>query len=177
MSKIVCVCAGHDFINVGARGCGYKEEVLAVKLRDRIYNALVAASIQTLRDGVEGGNYSLRKAIHIANKADIAIDIHFNASENPAATGIEALAYSSNEKLCQDLCEAIAKVTGITLRGDKGYKDSHSGHHSKLGFCEAGGIVLEICFISNPSDMKKYVENKLAVAEALAEVLIKWANN
>lgn len=174
--KTVFVSAGHSDSDPGAIGNGYKEATLAVKLRDRIAMSLRNKGISTLQDGNYGVNESLSRALQICAQADIAVEIHFNSAENPSATGVEALAPSSLRKFSQELCAAVSKNTGLKLRGsDGGWKLPNSGQHSQLGFCNAGGVVLEICFISNSSDINTYVYNKEAVAEAIANVLAKNA--
>jgi len=174
--KKILISAGHGGSDPGACGNNYVEAVLATKLRDSIYNRLEQAKVPVIRDGLDGTNETLKKSILLAKIVDIAVEIHFNASENPAATGIEALAHPNNKTLSQELCKAISSVTGISLRGGlHGWKDPSSGQHHRLGFCEAGGIILEVCFISNTSDMQAYINNKTLVATELAKVLTSYA--
>jgi N-acetylmuramoyl-L-alanine amidase len=169
--KTVLISAGHNDQDPGAVSGQYKEATLAVKMRDRVAKSLRERGITTLEDGEDGVNDNLNKAIGLCKQAGIAVEIHFNAGP-AAATGIEALAKAPLKKLSQDLCVAISDVTGIKLRGgDKGWKPDNSGQHHRLGFCEAGGVILEVCFISNPFDMSAYVAHKEAVAEAVADVL------
>ncbi|HYE74868.1 MAG TPA: N-acetylmuramoyl-L-alanine amidase, partial [Blastocatellia bacterium] len=94
-----------------------------------------------------------------------------NASSNKDATGIEALAHPSEKKLAQSLCKALALATGLKLRGESGYKSASSGQHSRLGFCDAGGVVLEVCFLTNPADFEAYKSAFNGVSEALANAL------
>ncbi len=173
--KTVLISAGHNDEDPGATGNGYKEATLAVKMRDRVADVLRARGLTVLEDGADGENERLNLAIALARKADIAVEIHFNAGP-PAATGIEALAKPKLRQLSAALCGAISKVTGLKVRGpDGGWKPDNSGQHHRLGFCEAGGIVLEVCFISNVSDMKAYVDRKVEVATAVAEAILAYA--
>lgn len=173
--KTILISAGHNDEDPGAVGNGYKEAVLAVKMRDRVADILRGRGLTVLEDGADGENERLNSAIALAKKADVAVEIHFNAGP-AAATGIEALAKPKLSKLSAALCGAISKVTGLKVRGpDGGWKSDDSGQHHRLGFCEAGGIVLEVCFISNAGDMKAYVDNKLAVATAVAEEILAYA--
>jgi N-acetylmuramoyl-L-alanine amidase len=175
MTKLICICAGHDSNRPGVAVGTYKEEVMATLLRDRIYNSLVAQGVAVIRDGQDGQNLPLRDAIRLANKADLAIDLHFNASANATATGIEALCHPAHKKIAQELCESLNRTMGLRLRGEKGWKPADSGHHSKLGFCEAGGIVLEVCFLTNDLDRKAYLTNKMQVAGDLADTIARYA--
>lgn len=169
--KTVLISAGHSDSDPGAC-CGvYKEATLAVKMRDRIAKILAARGVPVLKDGADGINEPLRKAINLCGMVgDLAVEIHFNAGP-PTATGIEALCKPNQKGLAQKLCKAIGNISGIVLRGDDGFKPDNSGQHHRLGFCEAGGIILEVCFISSTKDMGAYVGNKEAVAEAVAHVL------
>lgn len=173
--KSVLISAGHGGSDPGATGNGYIESTLALKLRDRVYKHLVAFRVDVLRDGNEGENNSLRKAISICRIVDIGVELHFNGSTNESATGVEALSKPENMELAQKLCYAVTSSTGLCVRGnDLGWKSDSSGQHHRLGFCEAGGIILEVCFITNKDDMKLYVENKLQVALEIAKVLNRY---
>lgn len=168
--KSVLISAGHSEVDPGAVGNGYKEAVLAEKMRDRIFDYLKNRGVEVYRDGDDGINEPLNKAIALAKKVDLAIEIHFNAGP-PAATGIEALCNINKKTQAQKLCGAVASVLNIKVRGDRGWKDPSSGQHHRLGFCEAGGIILEVCFISSANDMNRYVAKKIDVAKYVANTI------
>lgn len=172
--KTILVSAGHNDNDPGAVGNGYKESTLAVKMRDRVAKALRGLGFTVLEDGEDGVNEPLNRAIQLCRQSDIAVEIHFNAGQ-PTACGVEALAKLPLRKLSQDLCLAVNKAAGIKLRGDKGWKLDSSGQHHRLGFCEAGGVILEVCFISSASDMAAYAGKKEQVAEAVANAIAKNA--
>jgi len=173
--KTVLISAGHSESDPGATGNGYVEAVLAEKMRDRIFNYLINQKVIVFSDGQESENLPLRAAISLAKKVDFAVEIHFNAGP-PSASGVEALCNIRNKRHAQELCSAIANIIGIPIRGDKGWKDPSSGQHHRLGFCDAGGIVLEVCFISSVNDMTWYVNRKWEVAESVAKAIYKIAN-
>lgn len=173
--KTVLISAGHSETDPGAVGNGYAEAVLAEKMRDRVFKYLLDHKVPVYRDGQEAENLPLRTAISVAKKVDFAVEIHFNAGP-PTASGVEALCHIRDKRHAQELCSAIADIIGIPIRGNKGWKDPSSGQHHRLGFCDAGGIVLEVCFISNPQDMNWYVTRKLQVAESVAKAIYKIAN-
>ena len=171
--KKILVSAGHSTVppqDPGAVGNGYKEAVEALKLRDTTAIYLRAKGVTVLEDGSDGVSEPLTKAIALARQADIAVEFHFNAG--PAtATGIEILAKPNKKALAQKIGLAIAKATGLRLRGETGWKADNSGFHNRLGFAEAGGLIIEVCFISNSNDMKTYIKNFDAIARNVAEVL------
>lgn len=174
-NKSILVSAGHTNVvgqDRGAAGNGFIEGVLTTELRDA-----VAAKLRELghknvvEDGFDGENQPLLKAISLAKTANVAIEFHWNAGP-PAATGIEVLSKPNKKALAQALAVAINLATGITLRGESGWKADNSGAHHRLGFCEAGGLIVEVCFISNLNDMARYRENFETVVNGIAAVLL-----
>jgi N-acetylmuramoyl-L-alanine amidase len=177
MARTVLVSAGHSTVpprDPGACADGHREADLAVDLRDRVAPFLRGLGVRVTTDGEDGQSEPLRKAIQLARAADVAVEIHWNAS-NGAGHGIEVLAKPHQKPLAKDLAKAIHNATGLTLRGDGGWKSDGSGHHKRLGFCEAGGLIIEVCFVDNEADMKAYLANRAAVAKNLAVVLQQYA--
>ncbi|HEX8637127.1 MAG TPA: N-acetylmuramoyl-L-alanine amidase [Pyrinomonadaceae bacterium] len=173
MNKTILISAGHSTIapiDSGAVGNGFQEAKEALRLRDAVAARLRAKGFEVLEDGADGISEPLKKAIALCAKASVAVEIHFNAGL-PKATGIEVLAKPKLKVLSQKLAKAVGDATGLVLRGDKGYKPDNSGQHHRLGFCEAGGAILEVAFISNAEDMRRYKANFEAIAENLAIVL------
>lgn len=173
MGKTILVSAGHSTVpprDSGAVGNGFVEAVEALKLRDGTSNILRAKGITVIEDGDDGVNEPLRKALELARKAHIAVEFHFNAGP-VKATGIEVLSKLNKKPLAQKIAGAIHKATGLVLRGESGWKADNSGQHHRLAFCEAGGLIIEVAFISNNGDMKAYRDNFQKIVENLAEVL------
>ena len=173
--KKVLVSAGHCTIknsnyDSGAVGNGFLEANEALRLRDATAKNLREKGVTVLEDGADGISEPLTKAIALARQADVAVEFHFNAGPS-AATGIEILAKLNKKSLSQKLGLAIATATGLKLRGEVGWKRDDSGPHKRLGFCESGGLIIEVCFISNAGDMKAYQKNFDAIARNVADVL------
>lgn len=168
----ILVSAGHTNnpnSDRGAAGNGFIEGVEAVKIRDAVAADLRLRGFEVVEDGSDGVNDPLKKAIALAKTSDIAIEIHFNASTNATATGVEVLAKPKNKKLSQEIAKSIAANLDIPMRGvDSGWKSDSSGQHHRLGFCEAGGLIVEVCFISNPKDMQSYRESFTAMCSGIA---------
>lgn len=173
--RLILVSAGHTNVQGQDRGVGagrFVEGVEAVRLRDTIAAVLRDQGLSVLEDGADGINDPLKKALELARRADSAIELHFNASSNSTATGIEVLAKPRHRGLAQKIAGAIKTATNLSLRGgDSGFKADNSGQHHRLAFCEAGGMIVEVCFLTNPSDMNAYEENLEAVARGIADVL------
>lgn len=173
--KIILVSAGHSTVpprDPGAIGSGYVEATEAVRLRDSIATRLRAKGVIVLEDGVDGESDPLKKAIGLARQSHIAIEIHFNGNTKPSISGVEVYAKTDKRNIAQSLAAAIADATGLKTRGgDGGYRPDNSGQHQRLGFCEAGGLVVEVCFISNADDMRRYSQNFDKIAENISDVL------
>lgn len=171
--KLFLISAGHTNVagqDRGAAGNGFIEGVLTVELRDAVAAQLRSLDKSVIEDGADGINDPLTKAVVLARKADVAIEFHWNAGP-PTATGIEVLSKANKKLLAQGLAKAIGDATGIGLRGDKGWKADNSGAHHRLAFCEAGGLIVEVCFVSNANDMKVYRANFDSVVKNVADVL------
>lgn len=178
--KTILVSAGHSTVkpvDPGAVGHGYKESEIALMMRDAVAEQLQTIGgdeIKIIEDGADGISEPLTKAVALARIADIAIEFHLNAGPEKA-TGIEVLAKPKNKKLAQNIAETIGSATNLNLRGEAGYKPDNSGQHHRLAFCEAGGLIVELCFISNKSDVQKLIQNFETVAVNIAKVLFEAA--
>lgn len=131
-------------------------------------------------DGISMNNKPLREAVKLIGKGkcDIAIEFHCNAFHNPKAGGVEALAKEEDKELSKILCKAVSEVLEIPVRGSEGgWKNQSSGQHSRLAFVQAGGIILELFFISNPDELAKWDAKKWLVAKRISEDIIKFASN
>lgn len=101
---------------------------------------------------------------------DLLIDIHFNSFVNTKATGAEVLvkneASEKQKKVAAGLASEIATTLGIFNRGAKTEKDAA---RPRIGILHGDGdrYLLEVCFISNPNDLKQYQKFKHILADGL----------
>lgn len=178
MPKTIILSAGHGGTDSGAVSQDGKlqEAALAQRLRNAIAALLRADGMTVLTDGADGVNQSLRDAIALVKRTKdaLAVEIHFNAAA-PAVRGVEVLCKDEHKRFAQDLAKAVADVTGSPLRGVAGWKSDSSGQHHRLGFCDAGGLIIETEFISNPDAMKIYLAKESDVAQSLAKTLRTYA--
>lgn len=75
--------------------------------------------------------------------------------------------------MCQRLSNAIAATTKDNVRGDDGWIDQSKSARGKLGFVEAGGVIVELFFLSNKGDLERYEQVKWLVASAIVAELVK----
>jgi N-acetylmuramoyl-L-alanine amidase len=171
--KKILLSAGHTNNPNGDRGAAgnnFIEGIEAVKLRDAIAANLRGRGLNIIEDGADGVSDPLKKAIALARGANLAIEFHFNAG-GIGANGVEVLAKVKHKAIAQKIAGAIADATNFNLRGQRGFKLDSSGQHHRLGFCEAGGLIVEVCFISNRSEMKDYVRCFESIVENVADAL------
>lgn len=163
------ISAGHSDKDPGAVANGYTEAHVVLDFRDRLADYL-RDKVYFTKDGQRGQNLPLTAAANEAAVHDISVEFHCNAFTSPAATGVETLSAQEHYPLGNALCLAISTALGIANRGAKG---EASGQHSRLAFINRGkGIIVELFFLTNPNDLKSYIENIDACVEAVGNVLI-----
>ena len=64
-------------------------------------------------------------------------------------------------------------TTKDNVRGDNGWIDQSKSARGKLGFVEAGGIIVELFFLSNLGDLEQYESVNWLVASAIVAELVK----
>lgn len=173
MPKKILISAGHTNNprdDRGAAGNGYIEGRETLRLRNQTAAVLRAKGVEVVEDGADGVSEPLRKALRLVPGTDAAVEFHFNAGPK-SATGIEVLSKKNRKVLGQRIAKAIGAATGLRIRGEQGWKSDSSGQHHRLAFCEAGGLIVEVCFISNRSDMLAYEKHFDAICEGVAYVL------
>lgn len=173
MPKKILVSAGHTNdprSDRGAAGNGYVEGRETLRLRDQTAALLRAKGVTVVEDGADGVNEPLKKALKLIPGTDAAVEFHLNAGPK-TATGVEVLSKPGRKKLAQRIAKAVGAATGLRLRGEQGWKADTSGQHHRLAFCSAGGLIVEVCFISNRSDMAAYEKHFEAICEGVAYVL------
>ena len=167
-TQTLFISAGHSISDPGATGNGLTEADVVLDFRDRLCDYL-ADKLVFGRDGQPGQNLPLRQACEMAKRHDVAVEFHCNAFSKPTATGVETLSDASGKRLGALLCHSMASVMGIDNRGAKG---EDSGQHSRLAFVRAGGIIVELFFITNPNDLAAYRDNLDALVTEVGQVLI-----
>lgn len=176
----VFISAGHNpkgiKVDPGAVGNGYHEADLTVEFRNLVVSELAKRKIIAItdKDDERLGDYLTR--IKTGN-GSVVLEFHFDAAVSPTATGATSLFGSDADRLdkafAKEIVDATSAILGIKNRGAKSEADSHRG---RLGLMREQGIVslLEICFISNISDLNKYNANKNTLATKIAEIIIRY---
>lgn len=163
----IFVSAGHSNTDPGATAFGRKEADIAVEMRNMVAFYLKQWSVPHYTDGVGAENWPLTKAAKEAKTYTLAVEFHLNAA-GPTASGVETLSAPKDYALCTKLCAVIAATLGTKNRGAK---PENSGQHKRLAFVQAGGIIIELFFITSKSDLAAYDAKKWLLAKAVATVL------
>lgn len=176
---LILVSAGHSTVppkDPGACSGGVQEAAIAVEMRDRVAKILRDDyRLNVIEDGADGINEPLKKALLLARKSNIAVEFHMNGNDNPQASGVECLSKPARRALAEDISAAIVAVTGSRLRGARGWLNQNGGQHHRLAFCQAGGVIVELGFISNRAELDQILAKRAEIAEAIAAVIAEHA--
>ena len=178
-SRQIFITAGHRGGSSGANANGYSEAELAIKLRDALTYQLSQKGIVAINDEDKD---TLSDVVAKINKTctdrDICVDIHFNSFSNPSAQGTEVLiptSYSNLElELAEDTLNVICKTIGTKNRGVKREGSSQYKRLAMLSGIKCNSILIEICFLSNISDMFKYEKNLEEMIKGLVDLFYKY---
>lgn len=173
VNQFVTISAGHSNSDLGAVNGKYKEAELVRQFRNAVAHYLAAAGLSYKTDGAGTINLPLTNAIALAKGASIAIEFHMNASANSQANGIETIALPKDKLLAQKLSKAVADVFGSRLRGQDGWIDQSKSARGRLAYVNAGGLIVELGFISNATELAAFNSKYWSAAKAVAQVIIE----
>jgi len=172
----VAVTAGHSNTDPGAVNDKVKEADLVVNFRNAVTYYLREAGVQVKNDGTGSQNDPLSSAIKLIKGSSVAVEFHMNAATSKQANGVETIALPKDKKLAQDLSAAVASALGSRLRGDNGWIDQSKSARGSLGYINAGGLIVELGFISNEDELARFNARYWLAAKAVAKVLIDYRN-
>ena len=174
----IFISAGHA---KSKNSIDYAEKLLTSDFSKLLVKELKCLGIRPI---IANSESSLRNAYaYIRNKLsnrNIVLDIHFN-SDSANATGVETVISIMHTDIEQDiafrLSDCISKQLRIPVLGKFGVSHKFEIHHGNNHVLEFTGeqLILEICFMTNADDMKKYQQNKQALAKSIAMILFASA--
>ena len=171
---LVAVTAGHSNTDPGAVNGKVKEADLVTNFRNAVSFYLREAGVQVKNDGTGSQNDPLASAIKLIKGSSVAVEFHMNAATSKQANGVETIALPKDKKLAQDLSAAVATALGSRLRGDNGWIDQSKSARGRLAYVNAGGLIVELGFISNEAELAAYQARYWIAAKAVAKVLIDY---
>lgn len=174
----IYIPAGHSLKDPGAIGYGkIKEADLTIELRNLIAEELRALRAKFFMD------YDHETLAQVIKRfkpgtGSVLFDIHFNAFNDVRSKGTEVIVKDNPNHMelamAKEICAKISTVSNIYNRGAKTESQSHRGRlgilHTKAGISALG----EICFITNPDDLRLYQAAKLTIAKDIAAILVKY---
>lgn len=186
--------AGHNVIagkGTGAFGVscppyprGFDEAREAIVLRDLIAEHLALHGVPVVTDDNAAPLAKVLEWLRsVAGKGDWCIEIHFNAAA-ATATGCECVVASEHtmkeRDMARGICKAINNAADIRIRerapGRQGVVLENETARGRIGFLRspavAHNVLVEVCFITNKSDVEKYFANRKAIARRIAENII-----
>jgi len=184
MGKIF-ISAGHggfegSFRDPGAIVGGTTEAVELIATRD-----LIVAELKSRGLAVEapGDDLSLIGTVDWINaratRKDVALEIHMDAFSNVETRGASAFFISNNSDRKRQadflLNSLIRRVPELPNRGSK--PDTNAGV-GRLGFCRdisCPSLLMEVGFISNPSDLRLIQTRRRDYAIGIADGLQMWS--
>lgn len=156
----------------GAVGNGYQEAKLTMELRDMVTRILRTRNCQVWNDDDTMRLPQVLAAMNSTEK-DVVCDLHFNAGP-PSATGVEVLIPTRFTALEKEIASKLNVMLGGVMKlRCRGVKTEGESQHGTLGIMRELGVnlLIEVCFISNSTDMAFYQANKMKVAEEIALLL------
>ena len=176
--KVVFPSAGHHLSDSGAFYNGRKESEEMMCLRELVVKELNTKNHANIPDEDSETASQHQSRIKTGN-GSVVCEFHLNASSNLNATGTEAViaktATANSKQMAIELTDVTSEILGIKNRG---IITDDKTHRKRIGIVNKAGtsVLIEVCFLSNKSDMSSFDIHKVALAKAYAEILIKYDN-
>lgn len=177
---VVGVNCGHTLKGAGYGACGViNESEYTRKVGYALMKVLKnsgAAVVDCTVDKADTQAEYLKKVVNFANNKNLDwfISIHFNASAQHKANGVEVYTYKGRKyQDALDICDNISKL-GFKNRG---VKDGTGLYVIKK--TKAKAILVEVCFCDNSDDIHMYHEagGEEAIAQAIYAGIQKTVEN
>jgi N-acetylmuramoyl-L-alanine amidase len=176
--KSVVITAGHSSTQPGAVAHGFTESEIVTRFRDLVANCLRDRGASFAVDA-KGDNHNLPldEAIKLAQQADLAYEFHTNAATSPRASGVEVLAKAGDTEAIKRAHALSTVIAGVLKISNRGGKPDDAGAHSRLAFCQAGGLLVELFFLTNRGDLDRFLDRRMTLAEEVAKFILEEAQH
>jgi N-acetylmuramoyl-L-alanine amidase len=170
--SLYTITAGHGGRDPGAVAQdGTTEAALMTELRDIVASKLRSLGHTVRTDGGWRANLPLPYAITLVPGSTVALELHTNAATNPAARGVEVISLPERAQLARTIARRIAHTIESPVRGNGGWIDQSQSARGRLGFVRAGGLVVEVGFISNPAELYMMRSRLWLIASAIVAAI------
>lgn len=190
MVKIVCLDAGHGYVNGRYSGAGtllIKEDDFAFDMVTRIKHHIALLSddkvaVVLSRKDANLVGINKRAEIAVQTGCDFFLSIHANAAGSKSANGVEAYVAEDDHRSL-DIAKKLIGVIGKLVPRVPSVRWDSQSQHSKLGvlrgtYKHMPAILLELGFLTNTKDAlnmgNKYVKEQWAqsIAKAIVDQLV-----
>lgn len=165
----ILLISGHGNGDSGAVGNGYKEYELTRELVNLIAPKLKEYATVHIYDQARNAFKDVQDGAFKVGQYDYALEIHFNAHTNASAHGTECYVTTKEKGIKVERSIMTNLRRYFTLRDNDAVKDgvkrSNFAVIKTLKNKGISGALLEICFITNKTDMLVYNTNKDSIAE------------
>ena len=173
---MIILTAGHTGPNTGAQ-CAttqFDEGAETIWLRNRVAEILTNKyGLAVLLDNDSASLSLVTKQIEEnTTTEDIIIDLHFNAHSNPNARGTETIISDNANDTEIFLASKFAHITAQTLEIPlRSIKSESQTPHKRLAMLHLTpqSVILEVCFITSPEDVKQYRRHRRKIASTIAK--------
>ncbi len=168
--------------NAGAEGNGYREQDLVYyigKDLEALLNGNPNFEARVSRNTPEetlgtSNSSSLSERVRKANEwgADYFISIHANASDITSASGSEAFVYdlsSPAAPLASSILRSLSEATGLSDRGVFARPTLYVLRRTAMP-----ALLLEVGFITNPSDARLMAENPALISRGIYNGIVSY---
>lgn len=165
----------HPGVDPGACAGGYTEADLVQIIGEKVadYLSFLKMDVRSLQsDNLCGDSPDYPCVVDEANEweADIFVSIHLNAAENPDAKGTETLIFEHGgaaELLAHCIQYHLIDTLNTVDRGIKARPDL-----IVLNSTDMPAVLVEVCFLTNPSDRDLLLARLKDAAAAIARGII-----
>lgn len=118
---------------------------------------------------------SKRRVLEVEANPDVFVSLHFNASDNKSATGIETVYRDEVDRpLASAMQKALVSELGLRDRGIKDDDDELGRSLAVLSSPNVPSVIVEPGFISNPIDLEVIKDTK-RIASSILSGIVSWA--
>ncbi|MFQ9922539.1 MAG: N-acetylmuramoyl-L-alanine amidase [Beduini sp.] len=175
MAKILLI-SGHGAGDAGACGNGYREANLTREFVNILAPKLSKYAVVDVYDQNRDAFQDLCKGcLNISNAYTYILEVHFNSASSAAyGSEIYVVHEESGITVEQEIMKHMANF--FTLRDNDsmfdGVKRENFGVINRVHSLGMSGALLEVCFISNASDIHTYQSNKYAIADGVVQGVV-----
>lgn len=193
--KTIVIDPGHGGIDGGSSSSGLLEKTVNLQVSLKLRKVLNDKGINVVmtrdsdislesKSNLNSSRYNkdlhARKTIIDGNNSTAFVSVHMDAYKDPSARGVRVFYYHGSEeskKLAQSICDKINKMVFNDFLNTSSVKAQIStGNYYLLRSSKTPGVIVEIGFITNPTDNKliQREDYQTIIAKAVSEGIIDY---